>query len=58
MERRDGKGGDGVEDRSAAFLGDVVAESSESRGEAGSCARYSVIRVEVFPPNRCSDRRL
>ena len=39
-----GMGGDGEEDLSAVFLGDVVVESSESRGEGGRFARYSSTR--------------
>jgi hypothetical protein len=50
--------GEGEDDLSAVFLGDVVAEPSESRGEGGRFARNSVMRVEVLPPNACSDRRL
>jgi len=52
-----GMGGDEDEDLSAAFLGDVVAESSDSRGDGGRFARYSVMTVEVLPPNGYSDRR-
>jgi hypothetical protein len=50
--------GEGEDDLSAVFLGAVVAEPSESRGEGGRFARNSVMRVEVLPPNACSDRRL
>jgi len=50
--------GDEEDDLSTAFFGDVVAESYESRGEGGRFARDSAMRVEVFPPNGCSDRRL
>jgi len=58
VEIIDDTGGDGVEDRSAPFFGDVVVESSEPRDESGRWARYFARRVEVFPPNMRSDRRL